>query len=69
MKSVRSSLYYYENVAHSSTEVERQVAIENSAVKLKNVIAHIETELEGESRWPYRVSESAETISSNRDYN
>lgn len=49
MKSVRSSLYYYESVAHSPTDVERRAAIESSAVKLKNIIGHIETELEGKS--------------------
>lgn len=50
MKSIRSSLYYYENVALSPTDVERRAAIESSAVKLKNIIAHIETELEGNWR-------------------
>ena len=50
MKSIRSSLYYYENVAHSPTDAERRETIENSAVKLKNVIAHIEAELEGNQR-------------------
>lgn len=52
MKSIRSSLYYYENVAHSPADVERRAAIESSAVKLKNIVAHIEAELEGE---PWRV--------------
>lgn len=47
MKSIRSSLYYYENVALSPTDVERRTAIESSAIKLKNIIAHIEAELEG----------------------
>lgn len=46
MKSIRSSLYYYENVAQSLTNVERQGVIENSAAKLKNIIGHIEAELE-----------------------
>ena len=50
MKSIRSSLYYYENVAHSPTDVERRAAIESSVVKLKNIIAHIEAELEGNRR-------------------
>ena len=50
MKSIRSSLYYYENVALSPTDVERRAAIESSAVKLKNIIAHIEAELEGNRR-------------------
>ena len=49
VRSIRSSLYYYENVAHSPTDVERRAAIENSTVKLKDIIAHIETELEGRS--------------------
>ena len=47
MKSLRSSLYYYESVANSPTDVERRATIESSAVKLKNIITHIETELEG----------------------
>ena len=47
MKSIRSSLYYYENVAHSPTDVERRVAIEDTAAKLKKIIAHIEAEVEG----------------------
>jgi hypothetical protein len=47
MKSIRSSLCYYESVAHSSTDLERRAAIESSAVKLKNIVTHIETELEG----------------------
>jgi hypothetical protein len=47
MKSLRSSLYYYESVANSQTDVERRATIESSAVKLKNIITHIETELEG----------------------
>ena len=47
VRSIRSSLYYYESVAHSPTDVERRAAIENSAVKLKDIIMHIETELEG----------------------
>jgi hypothetical protein len=47
MKSIRSSLYYYENVAHSPTDAERRTAIESSVVKLKDIIAHIEAELEG----------------------
>ena len=50
MKSIRSSLYYYENVAHSPTDIERQAAIESSVVKLKNIITHIEAELEGNRR-------------------
>ena len=47
VRSIRSSLYYYESVAHSPTDVERRAIIENSAVKLKDIIVHIETELEG----------------------
>lgn len=47
MKSIRSSLYYYENVASSSTDVERKAAIGNSAAKLENIITRIEGELEG----------------------
>ena len=50
MKSIRSSLYYYENVARSPTDVERRAAIESSAVKIKNIITHIEAELEGNQR-------------------
>lgn len=53
MKSIRSSLYYYENVANSPTELERQTAIEISAAKLKDIIAHIEAELEGTPRTPW----------------
>jgi hypothetical protein len=48
MKSLRSSLYYYENVAQSPLDAERQATIESCAAKLKNIIAHIENELEGE---------------------
>jgi hypothetical protein len=69
MKSIRSSLYYYENVAHSATDVERQVVIENSAAKLKNIIAHIEAELESKSQSASRVNLFVEAISSDRDYN
>jgi len=50
MKSIRSSLYYYENVARSPTDVERLATIESSAVKIKNIITHIEAELEGNQR-------------------
>lgn len=50
MKSIRSSLYYYESVAHSPTDAERRAVIESSAEKLKNIIAHIEAELEGNQR-------------------
>lgn len=69
MKSIRSSLYYYENVAHSQTDVERRVAIENSATKLKNIIAHIETELESKLQGTFRVNVSVNTISRDRDHN
>jgi hypothetical protein len=50
MKSIRSSQYYYQNVARSPKDAERRAAIEDFAVKLKNIIAHIEAELEGSRR-------------------
>lgn len=67
MKSIRSSLYFYENVAHSPTDIERRTVIENSAAKLKDIIAHIEAELEGTQRSPL-VNWPAETISSHCNY-
>ena len=66
MKSIRSSLYYYENVAVSPTEVERQTDIENSVAKLKDIIAHIEAELEGLQKSP-RVGGVTETVFSDCD--
>ena len=63
MKSIKSSLFYYEDVAHSPKDSERQGVIENSAAKLKDIIAHIETELEG-TRRTSRANKSAETVSS-----
>ena len=50
MQSIRSSLYYYESVARSPADVERQAAIESCAVKLKDIIGHLEAELEGKLR-------------------
>jgi hypothetical protein len=67
MKSIRSSLYYYENVAHSPTDLERRTAIENSAAKLKDIVAHIEAELEGTQRTS-QVNRFAETLFSDCDY-
>ena len=61
-------MYYYESVAHSPKDVERRTAIESSATKLKNVIAHIEAELEGKQGHSW-VKGSAETTSSDRDHN
>lgn len=66
MKSIRSSLYYYENVASSPTDAERQVSIENSAAKLKNIIACIEGELQGTQKTS-GADRSSETIFSDCD--
>ena len=67
MKSIRSSLYYYESVANSSTEVERKAAIGDSAAKLKTIITHIESELEGALRTVPWIDGFVEIISSDND--
>ena len=64
MKSTLSSLHYYENVARSPTDIERRAAIESSAAKLKNVIAHIDAEWNGELRNGSRGSRPTKWISS-----
>jgi len=68
MKSIKSSLYYYENVAHSPTGVERQEGIESSATKLKNIIAHIDVELEAIATTIERLRKDSSNLFSTKEF-
>lgn len=68
MKSIRSSLYYYESVANSSTDVERKAEIGDSAAKLKTIITHIEGELEAITTTIERLKKDTSNLFSAKEF-
>jgi len=47
LNDLRASLHYYESLADANGDIERQTVIDETALKLKNIISTLEKELEG----------------------
>ena len=68
-KSILPSLHHLEKVEDPSTDVERHSAIDRSAAKFEDAIAHTKAERKCRSQRKFQVRRSAEANSSNWDCN
>jgi len=55
LKDLRSSVYYYENVADAKGDHHRADIMQTTAAKLKSVLAQIENEIKGSVYTVYLV--------------
>ncbi|EIN14456.1 hypothetical protein PUNSTDRAFT_140745 [Punctularia strigosozonata HHB-11173 SS5] len=59
---LRSSIYYFENVAQAGEDVERQESIDTTTRKLKSILTKLEDELKGIDERITRLKEDAATV-------